>query len=163
MEALSKTKQETPYKKSRKTEIPERKIKKKFFPLKSSLTALWLPAVVGDQSCVFMTTVISTHVTKILVLILAAALAFSGQQQSVFSHPFILWCEEDWESDFVGNLTLCSFQKSSNLTPCFDNSIGGVQKLRVCSTEEETFSLFSDMLQITIHKEFLLWLEPTKQ
>merc|ERR1719341_2477376 len=36
---------------------------KGFFPLKSSFTALWLPAVVGDQECVFLSTVISTLVT----------------------------------------------------------------------------------------------------
>ena len=97
---------------------------KGFFPLKSAITALWLPSVVGDHKCVFLSTVISTLVTKIFFLILAIALAFLGQQQSVFRHPIILWCEDKWSPEsLAGNITLCSFESTSTkLTSCFEIS-----------------------------------------
>ena len=68
---------------------------KGFFLLKASLTAMWLPAVVGDQEGVFLATVISTLVTKIFALTLALALAFLRHQQAVFPHPIFLWCEQE--------------------------------------------------------------------
>ena len=117
---------------------------KGFFPLKSSFTALWVPSVVGDQNCVFLATLLSTLVTRILFLSLAVALAFLGHQQRVFRHPIILWCEEEWAPEsLAGNIALCSFDRTNtNLTNCFDNSIRGVQqKLRVCSSEEDEFNL----------------------
>ena len=119
----------------------------------TSVTALWLPSVVGDQDCVFMATVISTLVTKIFFLILAVYLAFTGHQQSVFQHPIFLWCEheEDWEPEsLAGNITLCSFdQAKTNLTSCFDNSVCGKQKLRVCDSEEEEYNLNIGILVVS--------------
>ena len=125
-----------------------------FFPLKSSLTALWLPAVVGDHPSLFMATVVTTLVTKILFLVLALTLAFSGYQQHVFPHPITLWCEEEWSLESVrGDITLCSFDSvSTGLAPCFElNPIkSGVQKLRVCGSEDEEFILQISLLVIVI-------------
>merc|ERR1719507_1354054 len=141
--------------------------RKGFFPLKSSLYALWLPAVVGDQECVFLSTVVSTLVVKILALILAVSLSLSGHQQSVFRHPMVLWCEreEDWEPEsLAGNITLCSFDSSStHLTSCFNSSMSGVQKLRVCGSEEDELILRISVLVTVIVSSCLsleaaLWL-----
>ena len=135
--------------------------------MQSSLYALWLPAVVGDQECVFLSTVVSTLVVKILALILAVGLALSGHQQSVFRHPMVLWCEreEDWEPEsLAGNITLCSFDSSStHLTSCFNSSMSGVQKLRVCGSEEDEFILRISVLVTVIVSSCLslgaaLWL-----
>ena len=95
-----------------------------FFPLKSSVTALWSPAVVGDQEFLFITTVISNLVTKIGLLITLVTLALLGYQQSVFLHPIILWCEDEWKPEsLAGNITLCSFDtNTTNLTSCSDSS-----------------------------------------
>jgi len=139
--------------------------RKEFFPLKSSLNALWLPAVVGDQECVFLSTVVSTLVVKILALILAVGL--SGHQQRVFRHPMVLWCEreEDWEPEsLAGNITLCSFDSSStHLTSCFNSSMSGVQKLRVCGSDEDELILRISILVTVIVSSCLslgaaLWL-----
>jgi hypothetical protein len=145
--------------------------RKTFFPLKSSLTALWLPAVVGDHPSLFMATVVSTMVTKILLLVLALALAFSGYQQNLFPHPTILWCEEEWSSKTLtkslrGDITLCSFDSTSTgLAPCFELSPieSGVQKVRVCSSEEEELVLKISLLFVVVFLNCLslgaaLWL-----
>ena len=127
---------------------------KGFFPLKSAITALWLPSVVGDHECVFLSTVVSTLVTKIFFLVLAVALAFLGRQQCVFRHPIILWCEDEWSPEsLAGNIVLCSFDSTNtNLTSCFEtSSTSGVQqKLRVCGSEEDEFTLRISILIIVI-------------
>ena len=143
---------------------------KGFFPLKSAITALWLPSVVGDHECVFLSTVISTLVTKVFFLILAVALAFSGQQQSVFRHPIILWCEDEWSPEsLAGNIALCSFDTSTNFTSCFEtSSTSGVQqKLRVCGSEEDELVLQISILVTVIVTNCLslgagLWLNKIK-
>ena len=142
-----------------------------FFPLKSSFTALWLPSIVGDHEWVFLSTVVSTLVTKIVFLILAVALAFLGHQQGVFRHPIILWCEDEWSPEsLAGNVVLCSFDSTNtNLTSCFEtSSMSGVQqKLRVCGSEQDELILRIRVLVAVIVTSCLsllaaLWLNKIK-
>ena len=127
--------------------------------------------MVGDHPSLFIVTVVSTMVTKILFLVLALALAFSGYQQNLFPHPTILWCEEEWSSKTLtkslrGDITLCSFDSTSTgLAPCFELSPieSGVQKVRVCSSEEEELVLKISLLFVVVFLNCLslgaaLWL-----
>ena len=64
--------------------------KKPFYKLKSALTAMWLPAVVGDRRKMFIAASLSTLITKILMLIASVILAFFFQEK-IHPLPFILW------------------------------------------------------------------------
>ena len=144
--------------------------KKGFFPLKSALTALWLPSVVGDNKCMFMASVKITLLSKILGLTVAITLALFGHQQSVNPHAFLLWCEKrsDWTEESVGNLTLCSFWGDTDFTSCFDSNGTRVeQKLRVCGTDAEENILRLCLLAAVILSNCLafaaaLWLNKIK-
>ena len=47
---------------------------KRFYMLKAAVTALWLPAVVGDKKNMFLATSLSTLFTKILILLVSVIL-----------------------------------------------------------------------------------------
>ena len=145
---------------------------KGFFLLKASLTAMWLPAVVGDQDGLFLATVVSTLVTKIFALIIAVVLAFLGHQEAVFPHPIFLWCEKEWEKESLNdNIDLCSFDNYSNTTlvSCFEfaffkSTSALKQKLRVCGSEEDELILNISILAVVIVTNCLalgaaLWLK----
>ena len=42
---------------------------KQFYEMKAALTAMWLPAVVGDKKNLFLATSLSTLITKLLILL----------------------------------------------------------------------------------------------
>ena len=63
---------------------------KPFYELKAALTAMWLPAVVGDKRNMFLAASLSTLITKILMLLLSVILVYFFQEK-VHSHPFVLW------------------------------------------------------------------------
>ena len=63
---------------------------KPFYELKAALTAMWLPAVVGDKRNMFIAASLSTLITKILMLLLSVILVYFFQEK-VHSHPFVLW------------------------------------------------------------------------
>ena len=121
----------------------ETKKEEEFFLLKTSIYALWLPSIIGDHPYSFLVSTITTLVTKILTLIVARIYAYSGLLQNINPHPTLLWCEDKWEDENVGNLTLCSFGGDITNFPnkCFDPSQEGVQKLRVCDSDESTFQV----------------------
>merc|ERR1719500_1910121 len=108
---------------------------KPFYELKASLTAMWLPAVVGDKKNMFLAASLSTLITKILMLLLSVILVYFFQEK-VHSHPFVLWCRFDWSEVAVGNTTLCTFEGTNTTVTCFDNSDAGVQKIRQCGENE---------------------------
>ena len=61
-----------------------------FYQLKAALTAMWLPAVVGDRKNLFLTASLSTLITKILMLLVSVVLAYFFQE-NIYPHPFVLW------------------------------------------------------------------------
>ena len=63
---------------------------KPFYELKAALTAMWLPAVVGDKRKMFIAASLSTLITKILMLLVSVVLVYFFQEK-VHSHPFVLW------------------------------------------------------------------------
>ena len=78
-------------------EKPERELVKRskpFYKLKAALTAMWLPAVVGDKKNLFIAASLSTLITKIVMLLLSVILVFFFQE-SIHPHPFILWSRVD--------------------------------------------------------------------
>ena len=63
---------------------------KPFYELKAALTAMWLPAVVGDKRKMFIAASLSTLITKILILLVSVILA-AFFQENMHSRPFVLW------------------------------------------------------------------------
>ena len=63
---------------------------KPLYELKAALTAMWLPAVVGDKRNMFIAASLSTLITKILMLLVSVILVYFFQEK-VHSHPFVLW------------------------------------------------------------------------
>ena len=103
---------------------------KERFLLKSALTSLWLPSVVGDHPKMFIVSAVCNLVTKILILIVALTYAFLGAQQHIQPHPFIFWCEENWRDEKITTRTFSG---------AFDSTEVFLQKVRRCgSSEEET-------------------------
>ena len=82
-EALSEDQGEKP-------EMDSEQKSKTFFELKAALTAMWLPAVVGDKKNLFLATSLSTLITKILILLVSVFLAYFFQEE-IHPHPFIFW------------------------------------------------------------------------
>ena len=125
------------------TDESENKEEQNLVHLKASLFSLWLPSIVGDdQSNTFLVSAVSTLVMKILILAVALTYSFLGAQQQIHPHPFLLWCEEEWDQEAVGNLTICTFNTfDPNFTPCFNSSIEGEQKLRLCGDNESTLRI----------------------
>ena len=68
----------------------DKKQSKPFFALKAAVTAMWLPAVVGDKKNLLIAASISTLISKILMLLMSSILAYFFQEK-IHSHPFILW------------------------------------------------------------------------
>ena len=73
-----------------KPEMESDQQSKPFYTLKAAITAMWLPAVVGDKKNLFLVTSLSTLITKILILLVSIILAFFFQE-NMHPHPFILW------------------------------------------------------------------------
>ena len=110
--------------------------------LKASVYALWLPSIIGVHPRTYIVSAVSVLVTKLLTLALALSYAFSGFQQLIHPRPFVLWCEKEWDQEVVGNLTVCTFDTfDPNFTPCFNISIEGEQKLRLCGDNESTLRI----------------------
>ena len=71
---------------------------KPFYELKAAITAMWLPAVVGDKKNLFIAASVSTLITKILMLLVSVILAYFFQEE-MHPHPFILWSRVGKTSD----------------------------------------------------------------
>ena len=66
-----------------------------FIPM-AALSSLWLPSVVGPQhSRIFLVSGIASLVTKVLLLVVAVALAEAGLLTSVHPRPFLLFCFDE--------------------------------------------------------------------
>ena len=63
---------------------------KPFYKLKAALTAMWLPAVVGNKKNLFIAASLSTLITKIMMLLVSVVLAYFFQE-NMHPHPFIFW------------------------------------------------------------------------
>ena len=73
-----------------KLEKESEQASKSFYELKAALTAMWLPAVVGDKRNLFIAASISTLITKILMLLVSVVLTYFFQE-NIHPHPFIFW------------------------------------------------------------------------
>ena len=80
--------------------LPEESVQqsKPFYELKAALTAMWLPAVVGNKKNLFIAASLSTLITKMLMLLVSIVLAFLFQEK-LHPHPFILWSRVGKTSD----------------------------------------------------------------
>ena len=120
--------------------VEDRREKERFL-LKSALTSLWLPSVVGDHPKLFIVSAVSNLVTKILILIVALTYAFLGAQKHINRHPFVFWCEQNWAEE---KMTTCTF------AGCFNSSDVFLQKLRRCGSSEEETSIRATILLVLI-------------
>ena len=73
-----------------KPEMESGQQSKPFYELKAALTAMWLPAVVGDKKNLFIAASLSTLISKILMLLVSVILAYFFQEK-IHPHPFIFW------------------------------------------------------------------------
>ena len=70
------------------------------FILLASVSATWLPGVVGHQpQRIFLVSGIVSLVSKVLLLAVALALASSGLQAHIYSRPFLLFCFNEYSED----------------------------------------------------------------
>ena len=103
-----------------KTENPEEIINRKNFLLKSAITSIWLPCVVGDKPFIFIVSAIVSLVNKILLFVVAVVLK---HYNVIETNAFLLWCipEEDGcggnHTNHASHLTICR-----GLASCFDES-----------------------------------------
>ena len=116
-------------------ENPEEIIDRKNFLLKSAITSIWLPCVVGDTPFIFLVSAIASLTNKILLFIVAVVLK---HYNVIETNAFLLWCipEEDGcggnHTNHASHLTICR-----SLASCFDGSIDQnldnslVQKIRL--------------------------------
>ena len=63
---------------------------KPFFVFKAALTAMWLPAVVGDKKNLFIAASLSTLITKNVMLLVSGVFAYFFQDK-MNPHPFVFW------------------------------------------------------------------------
>ena len=61
-----------------------------FFVFKAALTAMWLPAVVGDKKNLFIAASLSTLITKNVMLLVSGVFAYFFQDK-MNPHPFVFW------------------------------------------------------------------------
>ena len=106
-----------------------------------ALSAIIVPSIVGDHSRTYLTTSITTQVTKIFILGLAIVMAFVAQMD-INPSPILFWCEENWEELVKRNITACTFDGSLNNNTCFemDNmdtwTRSNSWSVRVCGSDE---------------------------
>ena len=119
-------------------------IEKPFTCLKAAVYSLWLPSIIGESPKTYLVSAITSLVIKVLILAVALFCAFSGVQEFIHPRPIILWCQDKWDEESVGNLTFCTFggnHPDPTITKCFDSSVEGKQKLRVCDENEQTLRI----------------------
>ena len=85
----------------------------------AALSSLWLPSVVGPQSQrIFLVSGITSLVTKVLLLVVAVALADAGLLSNIHRRPFFLFCFKENSTDLnVENVTKCRFSEEN----CFQS------------------------------------------
>ena len=83
-----------------------------FIPM-AALSSLWLPSVVGPQhSQIFLVSGIASLVTKVLLLVVAVALAEAGLLTSVHPKPFLLFCFDEYPPHLNESIvTPCRFSE----------------------------------------------------
>ena len=85
---------------------------KSFIPM-AAFSSLWLPSVVGPQhSRIFLVSGIASLVTKVLLLVVAVALAEAGLLTSVHPRPFLLFCFDEYPPHLNESIvTPCRFSE----------------------------------------------------
>ena len=117
-----------------------------FFQMKSALTSIWLPCVIGSNGHTFLTSSITSLLNKVLLLALALLVTFTRiVQPNVFllqctdradlNETHLAVCKQPW-SEMHPNISSCLETSGQNLT----------QKVRVCdddTTEKKIHLYFS--------------------
>ena len=77
----------------------------------ASLCALWIPCVVGKSSSrIFLTTAITSLVTKVVILTVAICLCVTDLQHYLHKRPFLPLCRDENSTLLdAANVTKCSF------------------------------------------------------
>ena len=114
------------------------------FLIKTIITSLWLPCVVGRGSFTFFLSSMISLIFKNLLLLLATV--FFLFSESTQTNVFLLWCVNQNSTEIYEkrNIKICD-----SLHNCFNNTGGTTteQKVRVCQVNENyEFIFFSGML-----------------
>ena len=117
---------------------------KSSFVIKTVLTSLWLPCVVGTQSYLFLLSSLCSLIYKNSLFLVAALLNYTGV---IRVNVFLLLCVDESETEMYEkrNLTKCY-----SLQNCFNSSRSTFeQKIRICNENEKyEFFLLSFLLLI---------------
>ena len=98
------------------------------FSIKSAITSIWLPCVVGQRPYTFILSAVTSLAFKNLLFILAVLL---NHLQVIEINVFLLWCVDAAKTKIyeARNITVCH-----SLQTCFENTTNTFeeQRIRVC-------------------------------
>ena len=113
-------------------------ITENFFTIKSVITSIWLPCIVGDKPYMFIKSAMISLVYKNVLFLCAGFLCYYDIVRTNF---FLLWCTDMSNKEIyeARNMTICY-----SLSSCFDNTESSTteQKIRICGPEGNNPSSF---------------------
>ena len=127
------------------------------FEVKSSLTSVWLPCVVGSKSHIFVTSVMISQINKLFLLAFAILLNYL---EMIDVNVFLLWCRNFERIQNSTDLTICQQPYSitnPEIPPCYDPSSNEIilQKVRICGPRDSENLLRIIILAITLLSSLL--------
>ena len=126
---------------------------KEYFEVKSALTSVWLPCVVGSKSHIFVTSVMISQVNKLCLLAIAILLNYL---EMIDVNVFLIWCRNYAKIQNMTDLTVCQQPYTSaypEIAPCYDPSYTEtsiLQKVRICGPRESENLLRNVLIAITM-------------
>ena len=118
-----------------------------FFLIKSAVTSMWLPSVVGDERYTFITSAMVSLVYKNVMILFAGFMCYFSV---IITNIFLLWCADSSMEDIYREryMHLCY-----SLSDCFESSWNETnQKVRICDqgTGNNPASLFIVVLAFSV-------------
>ena len=112
----------------------------------ASLCAVWIPCVVGRRSSnIFLTSAVTSLLTKVVVLVVAVCLVETDLQHHLQPRPFLLLCRDNGSLHLkASNVTQCSFTDTKNYVHCFadgETNAMGLQEMMSAIREMEEGNL----------------------
>ena len=118
--------------------------KESYFSIKSALTSIWLPCVVGQRPYMFILPAIASLAFKNLLFITAVIL---NHYKVIEINVFVLWCVDETKFYEAQNITVCH-----SLQSCFTDitwSATTEQKVRVCQESQDDNLVFFALYILT--------------
>ena len=118
----------------------------------ASLCAVWIPCVVGRRSSnIFLTSAVTSLLTKVVVLVVAVCLVETDLQHHLQPRPFLLLCRQEGspllDKPAVKNITRCSFTDTEKYMYCFadgeTNALGLKEMKKALSQMKQGHDIYS--------------------